>query len=88
MAEEKIPFNKWSQERIDNGWKLCTSRTRLWNDSRVYLVIKLPLGIVRNFLYKEEGAETPEEFERVWRSIFRGKFDSERVVFVHFGDFK
>ena len=85
---EKIPFNKWSKERIEQGRKICTSRTRKWKDDRVYLIIQLPLGIVKEWLYREEGANSPEEFEKVWRSIFRGNFNSERIVFVHFGDFK
>jgi len=85
---EKLTFNKWSRERIELGRKICTSRTRLWNDNRVYLILKLPLGVVKNFLYKEEGADTPNEFEGVWRGIFRGKFNPDRLVYVHFGNYK
>jgi hypothetical protein len=85
---EKLTFNKWSMERIEQGRKICTSRTRKWEDDRVYIIIKLPLKIVRDYLYKEEGANSPEEFESVWKGIFRGRFNPDREVYVHFGDFK
>jgi hypothetical protein len=86
--KKEIPFNKWSLERIKLGRKICTSRTKKWNDKRVYLILKLPLWIVRKYLYKEEGADSPEEFEKVWRSIHRKRFlDWDKEVFVHFGNF-
>lgn len=87
--KEKIPFGKWSKERIEQGRKICTSRTRKWkDDDRVYLILELPLRVVRDYLYREEGADSPDEFEMVWRSIFRGSFIPDRIVYVHFGDFK
>lgn len=86
--KKEIPFNKWSLERIRQGKKICTSRSKKWKDRRVYLILKLPLWIVRDYLWEEEGAYSPEEFEKVWRSIYRGKFDENKIVFVHFGSFK
>ena len=85
---EKIPFNKWSKERIKQGRKLCTSRTRTWDDPRVKMVWYAPLGFVRDYLWQPEGADNPEEFERIWRSIFRGKFEENRIVNIHWGDFR
>ncbi|RLG45306.1 MAG: hypothetical protein DRN81_01945 [Thermoproteota archaeon] len=85
---ERIPFNAWSRERIKQGRKLCTSRTRKWDDHRVKRVTFVPLGFVKDYLWQPEGADSPEEFEKVWRSIFRGNFDPERPVFVHWGDFR
>jgi len=29
-----------------------------------------------------------KEFEKVWRAIFRGRFNLDRIVYVHFGKFK
>ena len=85
---EKILFNRWSRERINQGRKFATSRTRKWADSRVVMVLRLPLWFVRDFLWQVEGADSPEEFEKVWRSIFRGRFDKDKIVFTHFGDFR
>ncbi len=87
MKNENIPFNSWSMERIKQGRKICTSRTRIWNDERVYLVLQLPLSVVRDYLWREEGADNPEEFERIWRKIFRGRFEPQKLVYVHFGFF-
>jgi len=83
----KLSFNKWSQERIKQGRKFCTSRTKKYGDKRVFAIVKMPLWIVRAYLWEMEGANSPKEFEKVWRSIHRGNFNSLRKVYVHFGDF-
>lgn len=85
---DRIPFNAWSKERIKQGRKFCTSRTRVYGDKRVKYVFGMKLKDVRDFLWQTEGADSPEEFEKVWRSLFRGKFDPDRMVWVHFGDFR
>jgi len=85
--EEYLPFNAWSNERIKQGRKKCTSRNRKWNDQRVTKIEERTLRDVRDNLWREEGADSPEEFEKVWRQIHRGKFDPEKTVFVHWGDF-
>ncbi len=59
----------------------------MYDDPRVLCVFPVPLNIVRDFLWAPEGANSPVEFELVWRSIFWRKFESDRIVFVHFGDF-
>jgi len=88
MKEEKLKFNKWSRERIAQGRKFCTTRTRTYNDPRVIIIIPIRLRAVKNLFWQMEGADSPEEFEKVWRGIFRGKFDPDRGVFVHIGDFR
>jgi hypothetical protein len=85
--EEYLPFNAWSKERIRQGRKQCTSRNRKWQDPRVVKIEENSLAFVRDFLWQPEGADSPEEFEKVWRSIHRGKFDPEKTVWVHWGDF-
>jgi len=82
-----MPFTPWSKARIAQGRKWATTRTRSWNDPRVIDMTWLPLGFVRDHLYAIEGADSPEEFERVWKGIHRGHFDPTKVVCVHFGDF-
>ena len=83
-----LSFNKWSKERIKAGKKWCTSRTKIYNDPRVKCTLSIPLGYVKKYLWELEGADSPEEFEKVWRSIFRGKFVAGKIVIVHFGDFR
>lgn len=89
MKKGRLPFNKWSQERIDKGVKICTSRNGVYyEDERVDYIIMLPLRVVRDYLWVQEGAESPEEFEKVWRGIHRGKFDPNKLVHTHFGNFR
>ena len=85
----KLPFNKWSQERINLGKKFCTSRTKKYTDPRVVNVIKMPLWVVAAYLWKMEGADSPQEFEKVWREIHPKRGWTPNLdVFVHFGDFR
>ena len=67
-----MKFNAWSQERINRGEKVITSRKKAhYNDPDVYFVLgKLPWGIIRDRLYIAEGAETPEELQQVIDDIF------------------
>lgn len=85
----QLPFNEWSKFRIYQGRKFCTSRTKAYrNDFRVKYIVEMRLEDVRDLLWQVEGADSPEEFEKIWKGMFRGKFDPERIVFVHFGDFR
>lgn len=83
-----LPFASWSRIKIATGKKWATSRSRSYDDPRVLGVVWLPLSFVRDHLYQVEGAESPEEFEKVWKGIHKGVFDEKRMVCVHFGDFK
>lgn len=88
MLDKRLPFNKWSRERIKQGKKLCTSRSERYADSRVEFVFAAPLWFVKKYLWRDEGANSPEEFEEVWKNIHRGIFDAGRIVYVHYGNFK
>ena len=96
MSNTVIPFNEWSKTRIKEGRKICTSRNKRYpNDPRLIkingkpLILALPLGTVKWCLWKEEGDDSPEEFEEVWNSIHpKRKFDPSQIVHVHFGDFQ
>ncbi len=85
---ERLPFTGWSKSRIAQGRKWATSRTRVWDDDRVVAIVWLRLDFVRDHLYQIEGADSPEEFEQVWRSIHRGHYKGSNLVCVHFGDFR
>lgn len=88
MTQDKIPFNKWSKERIAQGRKFCTSRNVIYDDERVDFVAQFPLWIVTKYLWQIEGADSPEEFKKIWRAIHRGKYQPHKMVWVHFGDFR
>lgn len=80
----KMPFNVWSMERIKQGKKACTSRTKKYQVPGVTRIDKQRLGYVRDYLWKQEGADSPEEFEKVWNGLHpRQGYDPRRVVFVH-----
>ena len=86
----KVPFNKWSQERIKRNMKICTSRSKVYADTRVYLILKLPLWVVFEYLWREEGARSKEELIKVWKEIhpsFDITNDHDKMVYCHFGDF-
>ena len=83
-----LNFNSWSWSRIEQGRKFCSSRTKPYEDDRVRFVVQMKLKDVKDLLWQTEGANSPEEFEKVWRSIFRGKFEPDKNVYVHFGDFR
>lgn len=90
----KIPFNDWSRSKLQFGLKCCTSRTKIYgelgdtfevNNStyRIEYIMRLPLIFVRDYLYREEGANSPEEFEEVWNSIHPSGI-KDQSVYVHF----
>lgn len=87
-----IPFNKWSRERIAEGRKFCTSRSRRYkNDPRVKYILPEPLTVefIINYLWQPEGADSPEELAGVFRGIFRfAGLNLKRKLWVHFGDFR
>lgn len=95
MKEIKIPFNKWSENGLLSGQKVCTSRHEQYGEPgdyfyaangrfRLQLVIELPLWFVKEFLWHQEGAGNPQEFEAVWKSLHRGKFKADENVWTHF----
>jgi hypothetical protein len=86
----KIPFNDWSKERIEKGMKICTSRHKRYpNDPRVTWVSpKLPWWFIRKYLWKQEGATSPEELQEVIEGIYKRVVPDEEEFYVHFGGFK
>ena len=44
----------------------------------------LPLADVKKYHYSEEGYDSPEEFEQVWRAIYGGFDGRARVPFIRF----
>ena len=82
--EIKIPFNEWSEERLENQSKKATSRYKKYGDVgdvfnvngyfyELELVIKVPLWFVAEDLWSSEGAKSSDEFIRVWKEIHKRK---------------
>jgi len=79
-----IPFNRWSIERIKYGVKCCTARTKKYEVEGVTHIERMDLETVRNSYWRQEGANSPEEFEKVWKSIHPNRgFVGTDKVYVH-----
>lgn len=90
MMNEYLPFNRWSRERIKQGRKFCTSRKRKWLKApRVtYITPKLPWWFIRTYLWRPEGADSPEELQKIVDEIFKRKIEASEEFYVHFGQFR
>lgn len=87
-TDDRIPFNTWSKKKIAEGKKFCTSRSRIYKDDRVVGVLYASWWLIRKYLYKAEGADSPEELQRVINKIHRKVVPDNQMFYVHFGDFK
>ena len=88
MPSEKIPFNTWSKNRIGQGRKVCTSRHRRYRlDKRVTSIERLSWGFIKKYLWKAEGADSPEELQRVIEDVYGRIVPDTEMFYTHFGDF-
>lgn len=80
-----MKFNAWSRKRIAEGKKRLTSRkAKFDSDPEVKFVTPLlPFWFIREFLFRDEGAESPEELQRVVNRIFRRTVKDDELFFVH-----
>jgi hypothetical protein len=90
-----IPFNAWSKERIKNGIKTMTSRYKRYGrpgdyyvvDDEKYILVEqyqIKLELVKLMYWQNEGAESPEEFEKIWKEIHpRRGFRPDDWVWAH-----
>ena len=83
-----MKFNAWSRRKLELGTKRLTSRTTSHEADRdvEYVVGPLPWGFIRDFLWRDEGAESPEELQRVINEIFKrtGKVvPDDKMLIVH-----
>lgn len=80
-----MKFNKWSMERIQRGKKILTSRKNFTPDDphvrRAWGPV--PWWFIRDYLYQLEGADSPEELQRVINQIFRRRVSDHEVFYVH-----
>jgi len=80
-----LKFNAWSRRRLELGTKHLTSRRCSYEADRdvEYVVGPLPWRFIRDFLWRDEGAESPEELQRVINQIQRRKVPYDAEFFVH-----
>lgn len=91
----EIPMNDWSEEKLYNGVKTATTRTTRYGDpgdrfesvGYIYAlthVVKVPLEVVAEHFWAEEGCENKAEFLEVWNDIhYRRGYDPDWEVWLH-----
>jgi hypothetical protein len=92
----QIPFRAQFREAIREGRKTATTRTKPYGeggdrltttldgvDIKLTAVYQQTLVWVENNLWQEEGLRSRAEFVDIWRSLHRGSWDDERMVWVH-----
>ena len=94
--EIEMPFTGWSKKKIKEGKKTCTARRYAVGEEgdtfvvdrqefRITRIEYLPLLHVRNVLFRCEGAASPEQFERIYRSQHSfWKWEEGEKVYVHY----
>jgi len=78
-------FNAWSKKRIAAGVKRLTSRKKAYvDDPDVFFITPpLPWWFIKKFLFRDEGAESPEELQYVINKIFRRQVGLDELFHVH-----
>lgn len=92
---KSLPFRPYFVKRIADGKKRCTARTQKYGEVGDRLktaagtielteVARVPLEVVRDHYWPDEGCESPEDFERVWNAIHPRKgYDPAQQVWLH-----
>lgn len=86
-----LTFNRWSRDKIEKGIKRCTSRKKIYDDPRVEFILRdVPWWFIKKYLYGHgfEGADSPEELQRVINGCCRKKVKDNEIFQVHFGNFE
>ena len=48
----------------------------------------MDFGYIKKYLWKLEGADSPEELQQVIEDIYKRKVPDDEMFYVHFGDFR
>ena len=90
-----MPFKPKWKDKLLNGEKVSTCRYSRYGEvgdefeafgATFYLmgVDRIKLQRVKDFLYKEEGCDSPEEFEAIWNEIHpHKKYQPYHYVWFH-----
>ncbi len=95
MTKIIIPFKKWNREKVALNLIRCTTRTHragkpgdnFFIGATEFVltdVLETTLRIVARDFWQEEGAESPEEFIKVWVGLHPiNKWKPEQKVYLH-----
>jgi len=95
MPVIEIPFSPRMATSARAGQKCATTRSeRMGNPGDIFEikgewfrlldVKQVTLLWVRNEAFRIEGFDSPEKFEKTWRSLHRGHFSVDKEYFIHF----
>ena len=51
---------------------------------RLIEIMNVGLVTARDFYFRLEGFDSPEAFEKTWRSLHRGHFTTGKLYYIHF----
>ena len=80
-----MKYNKWSMQRIRDGSKTLTSRKKKqeYGPEIEDVVGPLPWYFIRDYLWRDEGASSPAELQRVMNQVQRREVDDDDMFYVH-----
>ena len=95
MAVIEIPFSPKMACAALAGQKCATTRSEPKGEPgdifeiggqwfRLLDVWEVPLRWVNEGAYRLEGFDSPEAFEKTWRSLHRGHYTDNKQYFIHF----
>lgn len=91
----KIPFKEMWRDKMLNGQKVCTSRTKVYGIpgqqfevfGHRFMLTKVESVHLENVcavLYKQEGCKDAQEFYDIWAKLHPRKgFVHNQIVYVH-----
>lgn len=84
--KNKLKFNPWSKKRIMLGVKSLTSRkdANYSADGVKWVSPPLPWWFIKKFLFRDEGAVSPVEIQKVINQIYRRHVCDDEYFFVHY----
>ena len=96
IAEVDIPFLEEFKDDMLRDQKVCTSRTQLYGTNgdtfktfgaefRIVCSVRLPLSVIAECLYGQEGFLNPQGFKDTWVKLHPRKgYIPDWIVYVHF----
>ena len=95
MPEVQIPFTEWSRNKLRKQLKIATTRTKPFGNKgdfffveeikyEILQVTKMNLVYVAYNLFRTEGADSPEEFIKIWTEIhYLSGWTPDKKVYYH-----